>query len=75
MHPVPQSVVTGGGIVGSSVVTAAAPQQQPPTTQQYNTASLCFLGQDHVQEIVTKVQDIFQILKVLAVSYRNSWCK
>lgn len=69
MHPVPQSVVPGGSIVGSGVVAAAAPQQQAPTTQQYNTASLCFLGQDTVQEIVSKVQEIFQVLKVLLVSF------
>ena len=66
---VPQSVVPGGGIVGSGVVAAQAPQQQPSTNQQYNTASLCFLGQDTVQEIVTKVQEIFQILKIFVVSF------
>lgn len=43
--------------------------QQPPTQKQPNkecsTASLCKFGQETVQEIVTRTQEVFSMLKVL----------
>lgn len=62
LHSVSQSVVSSTGI--TSNVAGAVPQQQP-CPNPYDTASLCFMGQDTVQDIVTKVQDIFGNLKTL----------
>lgn len=45
------------------------PQSQPPVPKQaardFNTASLCKLGQETVQEIVSRMQELFQTLKVI----------
>ncbi|OXU30462.1 hypothetical protein TSAR_013486 [Trichomalopsis sarcophagae] len=45
------------------------PQSQPPAprppTRDLNTASLCKLGQETVQEIVSRMQELFQTLKVI----------
>ena len=45
------------------------PQAQPPAqrqpTRDLNTASLCKLGQETVQEIVSRMQELFQTMKVI----------
>ena len=55
-------------------ITPTAPQMPVPQTQQpvqrapirdYNTASICKLGQETVQEIVSRMVELFQILKVI----------
>ncbi|XP_067206355.1 mediator of RNA polymerase II transcription subunit 30-like [Linepithema humile] len=49
--------------------TPVPPTQPPPQQQQqnkeFNTASLCKLGQETVQEIVNRTLELFQTLKVL----------
>lgn len=53
--------------------TAGVPTSTPPVqaqTQQskeFNTASLCRIGQETVQDIVSRTQEIFQMLKVIQV--------
>ena len=51
---------------------------QPPTglvtqlsspAKEVNTASLCKIGQELVQDIVQKTQEVFQTLKVMQVSF------
>ncbi|CAD6234521.1 GSCOCG00001967001-RA-CDS [Cotesia congregata] len=41
------------------------PQQQPQQNKEFNTVSLCKLGQETVQDIVSRALEIFQILKVI----------
>lgn len=57
-----QSDNTGASAGASGPVT-----QQSAANQQFNTASLCKYGQEIVQDIVCKVQDMFQILRSIMV--------
>ncbi|XP_029161980.1 mediator of RNA polymerase II transcription subunit 30 isoform X2 [Nylanderia fulva] len=41
------------------------PPMQPQQTKEVNTASLCRCGQETVQEIVNRTQELFQFLKLL----------
>lgn len=66
IQSVPQSSAGTSVAVSTAVVSGSAPQN--PATQQYNTASLCMFGQETVQDIVTKLQEMFQILKFIPVS-------
>ncbi|KAJ8669950.1 hypothetical protein QAD02_001209 [Eretmocerus hayati] len=43
----------------------AQPQPQRPANKDLNTASLCKLGQETVQDIVARTQELFQILRVV----------
>lgn len=70
------SVASAGGSQhppsGQTSVSQQPPVPNPPTSQpvtagQLNTATLCKLGQETVQDIVAKAQDIFQTLKNLQV--------
>nr|XP_012231265.1 PREDICTED: LOW QUALITY PROTEIN: mediator of RNA polymerase II transcription subunit 30-like [Linepithema humile] len=45
--------------------TQPPPQQQQQQNKEFNTASLCKLGQETVQEIVNRTLELFQTLKVL----------
>lgn len=65
-----QSAIQSGGAVASTGASGPTPQQ-PPTNQQFNTASLCKLGQETVQDIVSKMQDTFQILRSIMVSVKE----
>lgn len=38
-------------------------QQQPQPAKEFNTASLCRIGQETVQDIVSRTQEVFQTLK------------
>nr|CAH7740137.1 unnamed protein product [Callosobruchus chinensis] len=42
-----------------------APQQQHQQSKEFNTASLCRLGQETVQDIVSRTQEVFQTLKTI----------
>ncbi|XP_063394940.1 mediator of RNA polymerase II transcription subunit 30 [Cydia fagiglandana] len=44
--------------------TASAPAQ-PQQNKDFNTASLCKFGQETVQDIVSRTQDVFQTLKAI----------
>ncbi|XP_057326411.1 mediator of RNA polymerase II transcription subunit 30-like [Microplitis mediator] len=41
------------------------PQQQQQQNKEYNTVSICKLGQETVQDIVSRALEVFQILKVI----------
>ncbi|PSN49049.1 Mediator of RNA polymerase II transcription subunit 30 [Blattella germanica] len=41
------------------------PAQQQPANKEFNTASLCRFGQETVQDIVTRTQEVFQTLKII----------
>lgn len=62
----PQSSAGASVTVSAAVVSGSAPQHS--ANQQYNTASLCMFGQETVQDIVSKLQDTFQIVKFIPVS-------
>ncbi|KAJ8949113.1 hypothetical protein NQ318_012861 [Aromia moschata] len=40
-------------------------QQQQQQSKEFNTASLCRLGQETVQDIVSRTQEVFQTLKAI----------
>lgn len=68
----PQAVQQSGGMQASgSVVTPGAappppqPAAQPVQNKEFNTASLCKFGQETVQDIVSRTQDVFQTLKAI----------
>lgn len=48
---------------------APPPPTQPPTSQakEFNTASLCRIGQETVQDIVSRTQEVFQMLRTIQV--------
>ncbi|XP_026319970.1 mediator of RNA polymerase II transcription subunit 30 isoform X1 [Hyposmocoma kahamanoa] len=66
---VPQQVAAmqaGGGVVPTVAPQPAAPPvQTPPQNKEFNTASLCKFGQETVQDIVSRTQDVFQTLKAI----------
>ncbi|XP_065202362.1 mediator of RNA polymerase II transcription subunit 30-like [Planococcus citri] len=64
IQSVAQSAIQPDNAVASAGASGPVPQQ-PPANQQFNTASLCKYGQEIVQDIVCKVQDMFQILRVI----------
>lgn len=75
-----------GGVVTTPVTgVPGAPgvpggMQQPPNAtptpaappKEFNTVSLCKFGQESVQEIVSRTNEIFQALKTIQVSYQNA---
>lgn len=51
-----------------------APQQMASPTKDVNTAALCRVGQEFVQEIVQKTAEVFGILKTIQVYiWINIW--
>lgn len=42
-------------------------QQQTQQSKEFNTASLCRIGQETVQDIVSRTQEVFQTLKTIQV--------
>lgn len=55
--------------VASTPPAQAQAQQQ---SKEFNTASLCRIGQETVQDIVSRTQDVFQTLKAIQV-YQNGF--
>lgn len=49
---------------------APTPPSQPQTSQakEFNTASLCRIGQETVQDIVSRTQEVFQMLRTIQVT-------
>lgn len=47
-----------------------APPTQPQTSQakEFNIASLCRIGQETVQDIVSRTQEVFQTLRTIQVN-------
>ncbi|XP_068626317.1 mediator of RNA polymerase II transcription subunit 30-like [Battus philenor] len=60
-------VVQQPGMQSGPVATAAAapPSAPPPQNKEFNTANLCKFGQETVQDIVSRTQDVFQTLKAI----------
>lgn len=50
---------------GAQQQVQAQQQQQPTQNKELNTASLCRYGQETVQDIVSRTQEVFQTLKVI----------
>ncbi|XP_045492635.1 mediator of RNA polymerase II transcription subunit 30 [Colias croceus] len=66
----PQGVQQQGGMQTGTVQTPTAPApppapNHPPQSKEFNTASLCKFGQETVQDIVSRTQDVFQTLKAI----------
>ncbi|CAG9581143.1 unnamed protein product [Danaus chrysippus] len=65
----PQAVQQAGRGMQVAAVQAAAPPpapvNHPPQNKEFNTASLCKFGQETVQDIVSRTQDVFQTLKAI----------
>ncbi|XP_031769109.2 mediator of RNA polymerase II transcription subunit 30 [Galleria mellonella] len=67
----PQTVQQQAGMQGGGAVAATAPSPAPPAAapppqhKEFNTASLCKFGQETVQDIVSRTQDVFQTLKAI----------
>ncbi|KAJ0182701.1 hypothetical protein K1T71_002070 [Dendrolimus kikuchii] len=68
----PQAVQQQGsmqntGTVATPTTPAPAPPAppQPQQSKDFNTASLCKFGQETVQDIVSRTQDVFQTLKAI----------
>lgn len=61
--------VTGAGVGGqvSAQQTANAPPQGTQAKAEFNTASLCRFGQETVQDIVSRTQEVFTTLKTIQV--------
>ncbi|XP_053622241.1 mediator of RNA polymerase II transcription subunit 30 [Plodia interpunctella] len=63
---VQQQVMPAGGAVTAAAPSPAAPPAAPPAQpKEFNTASLCKFGQETVQDIVSRTQDVFQTLKAI----------
>ncbi|KAF7269558.1 mediator complex subunit 30 [Rhynchophorus ferrugineus] len=60
-HEMPQSQTPG---VAPTPPSSHTPQQQQQS-KEFNTASLCRLGQETVQDIVSRTQEVFQTLKTI----------
>lgn len=62
-------------VMHSQTSVAPVPPVQPQAQQskELNTASLCRIGQETVQDIVSRTQEVFQTLKAIQVctSYSN----
>lgn len=66
----PQSQTPG---VAPTPPSSHTPQQQQQS-KEFNTASLCRLGQETVQDIVSRTQEVFQTLKTIQVCITVSHC-
>ncbi|KAJ2947695.1 hypothetical protein O0L34_g9463 [Tuta absoluta] len=57
---------TSGAVSAATAAPPSAPAAQPPPqNKEFNTASLCKFGQETVQDIVSRTQDVFQTLKAI----------
>ncbi|XP_043922996.1 mediator of RNA polymerase II transcription subunit 30 [Protopterus annectens] len=50
-------------VSGAGLAPGAFPTQPPQIVHEVNTASLCRIGQEAVQDIVTRTMEIFQLLR------------
>lgn len=50
------------------------PAQQAQAARDVNTASLCRIGQETVQDIVLRTMEIFQLLRNMQVSANKEEC-
>ncbi|KAG9355388.1 hypothetical protein JZ751_000226, partial [Albula glossodonta] len=55
--------MTTAPIAGACMTSAAFPGQQAQAAREVNTASLCRIGQETVQDIVFRTMEIFQLLR------------
>ncbi|EFA08543.1 mediator of RNA polymerase II transcription subunit 30 [Tribolium castaneum] len=58
-----QMVQQGGAVAPAPQIQAQ--QQQQQQSKEFNTASLCRIGQETVQDIVSRTQEVFQTLKTI----------
>lgn len=49
-------------------------QSQAQQSKEFNTASLCRIGQETVQDIVSRTQEVFQTLKAIQVCGFSRHC-
>ncbi|GBP77592.1 Mediator of RNA polymerase II transcription subunit 30 [Eumeta japonica] len=56
---------TPGAVAAAAAPPAPSAPPQPPQNKEFNTASLCKFGQETVQDIVSRTQDVFQTLKAI----------
>ncbi|KAI5639721.1 mediator complex subunit 30 domain-containing protein [Phthorimaea operculella] len=62
----PGAMQTPGAVTTPTTAPPSAPAAQPPPqNKEFNTASLCKFGQETVQDIVSRTQDVFQTLKAI----------
>lgn len=50
-------------------------QSQPQQSKEFNTASLCRIGQETVHDIVSRTQEVFQTLKAIQVAMKMVICR
>ncbi|CAH0724652.1 unnamed protein product, partial [Brenthis ino] len=62
---VQQQGIQAGGAVQAVANPPPAPAAPPQQSKEFNTASLCKFGQETVQDIVSRTQDVFQTLKAI----------
>ncbi|KAG9478634.1 hypothetical protein GDO78_012342 [Eleutherodactylus coqui] len=58
--------LSGAGMAGAAAAAGGFPGPPPPAaaaTREVNTASLCRIGQETVQDIVFRTMEIFQLLR------------
>ncbi|KAG6447410.1 mediator of RNA polymerase II transcription subunit 30 [Manduca sexta] len=62
----PGGMQAGGAVTPGPPAPSQAPAaNQPQQSKEFNTASLCKFGQETVQDIVSRTQDVFQTLKAI----------
>ena len=64
-HTIPQQQQPVMQTNANVVPTPPVQQQQQPQSKEFNTASLCRIGQETVQDIVSRTQEVFQTLKTI----------
>lgn len=62
---VQQATMVSTGTGTSAVGTQSTSQSSQSQSKEFNTASLCRFGQETVQDIVSRTQDVFQTLKAI----------
>lgn len=67
-HEMPQQTP---GVTPTPPSVPVQQQQQQQQSKEFNTASLCRLGQETVQDIVSRTQEVFQTLKQIQVCILN----
>ena len=51
--------------------TPNTPQQPPQQQKEINTAMVCRIGQESVQDIISRTHEVFSYLRVLQVQFRG----
>ncbi|XP_045776498.1 mediator of RNA polymerase II transcription subunit 30 isoform X1 [Maniola jurtina] len=64
-QPVSGVMQAAGSVQAAAAAPPSAPASHPPQNKEFNTASLCKFGQETVQDIVSRTQDVFQTLKAI----------